>query len=252
MSHHATTGIHQAFLKLRRAEFHVAELEKTIPDIKQKGYNPLTSQQHDDGSLTLRFDSSSINLPNIALIAGDCVQNLRASLDYAWNGFERAAGKTGRTYFPFHESRSGVENRLSGSSAVEKFPKLKDIVLGDIRPFNDSDGDGTLWRLTKLSNHDKHNLLNPVARIDWIESYEILIPGGAIIKVENASFSYIGCFGILPQGTIVQNIGRSKATVVFASGDIFGDEPVAATLKDLTRRVESALDYLKVIVAHQT
>jgi hypothetical protein len=97
----------------------------------------------------------------IALIAGDTLQNLRSSLDHlAWalvetNGEKPIDGATG---FPIvDEEPITPKQQASFDRKIEGMgPKAKDIIRS-IKPYKG--GDDVLWMLHRLNNRDKHRTL---------------------------------------------------------------------------------------------
>lgn len=91
----------------------------------------------------------------LALIAGDVLQNLRTALDYLACSLVPAAGITKETAFPIFDDAAKYN---SGSSGKVKGMRREAIDLIDsIKPYKG--GDDVLWRLHRLNNVDKHRLL---------------------------------------------------------------------------------------------
>jgi hypothetical protein len=98
----------------------------------------------------------------MALIAGDAIHSMRASLDYLaqqlvrMSGNEPIEGPRG-TQFPIHEVQRKV--RISGGVSAEILRTVEKL-----QPYQRGDkyGEDPLFILTWLSNLDKHRLLNMV------------------------------------------------------------------------------------------
>jgi hypothetical protein len=97
--------------------------------------------------------------PEISLLAGDVFQNLRTALDYLACALVRASGAdpTG-TAFPILDGPIvSAKDEKFFSGKVEGMRKEIIQAIRDIHPYQG--GDNKLWRLHRLNNIDKHNLL---------------------------------------------------------------------------------------------
>jgi hypothetical protein len=97
--------------------------------------------------------------PQIRLIAGDAIQNLRSALDYLACGLVRVTKTEPSKYvcFPISESERLVKQQVEGMrhDAIDAIKRIK--------PYKG--GDDILWRLHRLNIIDKHRLLMAVLRV---------------------------------------------------------------------------------------
>ena len=111
----------------------------------------------------LGFDDMSVYGPNIPstvpLIIGDCLQNLRSSLDYlAWELCEAANFQpTDRTQFPVCETRNNFQT-AKGSHTLDGIPVAAQTEIESLQPFNLGSAymSSELWILNRLTNISKH------------------------------------------------------------------------------------------------
>jgi hypothetical protein len=159
-----TAGERNYSSKLKRAQHHVNNLRETFladhnagrfrPDVQPNANAP-------SRGLEIRFRVPDELLIVYSLIAGDAVQTLRATLDhlaYALAG--KKAG--GHTQFPIFSdvaefAQQGVP-RLAGMSDPAK------TAIEGLQPYHAGQQfkSNPLWKINRMSNIDKHRLLNVV------------------------------------------------------------------------------------------
>lgn len=102
--------------------------------------------------LTHDIPSSTVNL------AGDIIHNLRSALDNAVFDIALATGKTDPRYaaFPFANTIDEMTNSLGRCKDV---PTPIHSLFCGFQPYEN--GNDYLWALNKLSNTDKHRVLQP-------------------------------------------------------------------------------------------
>ena len=98
--------------------------------------------------------------PEISLLAGDAIQNLRTALDYLacglvlWNN----QTPTSKTEFPiFDEEPVASKDKARFDGKIEGARDKAIDAIRDIHPYQG--GDNTLWRLHRFNRIDKHNML---------------------------------------------------------------------------------------------
>jgi hypothetical protein len=98
--------------------------------------------------------------PDISLVAGDAIQNLRTALDYLacglvlWNN----QTPTTKTEFPiFDHAPVTAKDKARFNGKIEGMRQEAINAIWDIHPYQG--GDNTLWRLHRLNRIDKHNML---------------------------------------------------------------------------------------------
>jgi hypothetical protein len=98
--------------------------------------------------------------PEISLIAGDAIQNLRSALDYLACGLVRAnkATPSSQVCFPISESEPLTERQQTRfAGQVEGMRQDAIDAIKAIKPYKG--GNNTLWMLHRLNIIDKHRLL---------------------------------------------------------------------------------------------
>jgi hypothetical protein len=146
--------------KINRAKQHIGDLERAIHG--ELGVHPyaelhVTKLNPDSGKVGFFAQLRDIP-PDIPLIIGDAIHNLRSALDHlAWQ-LVVAAGNTpnSQTYFPIYETAEGY-NKAKAKGKVKGFNADQMNVLDAMQPYNA--GYEPLWLIHKLNNFDKHNLL---------------------------------------------------------------------------------------------
>ena len=127
---------------------------------RKQPYRVVAEDEPHSGDLVHRVEVSDQPPPWWGAIAGDCVHNLRSSLDLLVCEMVRAEGEpvTDQTGFPIFKSanafKSGHAAKVNGArkAAVDLIKHAKPY-QGEDNPF---------WRLHQLDIADKHKLLVPV------------------------------------------------------------------------------------------
>jgi hypothetical protein len=107
------------------------------------------------------FDEMTVYGPNIPskipLIIGDCLQNLRSSLDYlVWELCDAANVKpTEKNAFPVCKDQQAFQSRKDALCGV---PPNAAAIIERLQPFNSAQGwmSSELWILNRLTNISKH------------------------------------------------------------------------------------------------
>jgi hypothetical protein len=156
------TGV---WIKVERAKHHLGDLQARIEGFREDNpYEAIPYDEPDTGDLV--YKAKIPNQPPLywSAIIGDCVHNLRSSLDLLVCEMVRVEGKpfapnTGFVVFSSEvaftdEFRSGPPGQIKGvpECAVKLIKRAKPY-KGANNPF---------WRLHKLDIEDKHKLLVPI------------------------------------------------------------------------------------------
>lgn len=205
-------------LKVKRANEHIAELEKRIRTLPER----CTAAMHMDTAgihEVIKYD-----LPNpeeesdqIALLIGDVAHNLRCALDYAWiSTLEKVQPSIidGSTKFPVRESLESLESTLHGRKIDALVPKLYDLVTLHIRPYKG--GNIAVWPLHQINNFDKHRLLIPLLNYSGIidiEMYDDI--GNRVPGFTWASTQPFPYYLHVPTGWTVKDKGKATISVMF-------------------------------------
>jgi hypothetical protein len=146
--------------KLGRAEVHLAELAAELRSIGSESDAYSVTLEKDDEPRRWTIWGERRNLrPEVALIVGDCVHNLRSSLDYlVWpltnrKGKRKAGFPTVMKRSHWYDASAWMNYGLTNADAIE--------VIHRFQPYHSgSDPEQEpLGRLNILWNHDKHQRL---------------------------------------------------------------------------------------------
>ena len=150
-----------AHLKIERAKKFISDFDSERAAFLGSNPCPYVAQ-FDPKKLRTRFVLGPLpSIPaSLALLAGDAIHNLRASLDYVANEMVRSSGGNDKNiYFPISENEQRYKtdsvSRTKGMAA-----DFKDAI-DRLKPYGGGNDD--LWGLHKLDITDKHRLLIPVA-----------------------------------------------------------------------------------------
>jgi hypothetical protein len=149
-------------LKIKRANHHIANLEPAFQAFRDN--DPYTiRREHDADAQKLSFFFANCKPldPDIPILIGEALYQLRSSLDYlVWQLFEeKSLTPLPKSGFPImttaqgYKARSGAMIKGIATSAVDRIEKLQ--------PFHSTKPhtEHPLWVLQELNNADKHRLL---------------------------------------------------------------------------------------------
>jgi hypothetical protein len=153
-------------LKIERAKEHIVHLNLRLKAfLDSRPYEVGTRRDPQTRRLIYYLVAVRDVPPDIGLIVGDVIQNLRSALDhlafqlYLLGPGGQAGGTGSRTYFPIADD--------SAKYKIEAPRKIKGLrpeaikAIDAIEPYKGgkTDKSDTLWRLEKMNNIDKHRLL---------------------------------------------------------------------------------------------
>jgi hypothetical protein len=148
--------------KIARANKHIAELESLVADFASKVV--LNFEREDQGENWLWLPRFSMPPPpDVPLIMGDAVHNLRTALDVMICDLARLRGANTRTRldYPFEENELKLDEKLSGPKS--KYKRLgPDIhaAIKSTKPYKEKGSIG-LRGLHELDMWDKHEIILP-------------------------------------------------------------------------------------------
>ncbi|GAB4225404.1 MAG: hypothetical protein Kow0032_01170 [Methyloligellaceae bacterium] len=146
---------------LRRADKHIAELEREIKTFTPDKPYTYVVEKHADGVRDvhkLRFSEEFSS--DIACILFDAVMNLRACLDQIAFAVARLAGHDiEMANFPFASGADTLPEKLKGLQPTMP-PEIIALFAG-FKPYKG--GDNTLWALNYIRNIKTHAILVPVS-----------------------------------------------------------------------------------------
>jgi hypothetical protein len=255
------TTVHDVRVKVARAKKHFADLNAEI--IAYRGREPYAHVIEVDPqtkSKIKRFRLREPFPPVMGAIIGDCVHNLRSSLDLLANALVLHNGGTPTkdTHFPIRASPSQLAgdapNILRGASlgAIEIVKRLQ----------THKDGENPLMGLHLLDIADKHRLLVPVAvaetGVRLTINFPVMFGPDAVEKFGNVKFpepTFMlkkARYDALKDGDVLsygvfdptKDHAKMEPTIQEAFGDVepFTGKPVVPAIKELIDLVEGAVE----------
>lgn len=153
-----------SILKHKRASAHAEDLKDRI--VRYLKGNPFGHEIREDPDTEEQFVLLRLTtrIPDEwPCIVGDIIHNLRSSLDVLATDLARRNGanskkKVSETYFPIAADRRSFDQKLKRQA--RHLAQEDRRILHELRPY----GDGNLlWKLHRLSVHDKHGAIAVVA-----------------------------------------------------------------------------------------
>lgn len=180
-------------LKLRRATWHLQMLNAQVGSFDERDpygdttdFHPVTPYEAD---YVVRMKVNREPLPEWSLTIGDCLHNLRASLDYAvlalWRRHSGCPPRMEDVQFPIYSTqdgfRRGRRRRIGGVH-----PGAKRIIrLAQPYQRRDDARMHPLMVLSELSNHDKHRVLHTTHAVVQESVLEVAARENAVIAKQS-------------------------------------------------------------------
>jgi hypothetical protein len=238
-----------AIRKVQRANKHVIDLEELIADAKKAGAGALFAEDDPERkAVKLSVDYSAVLavIPDIQLIVGDAIHNLRTALDHLAYAVVLASGETplSHLYFPIDTELRSLVSQPSFRKIQRVAPQIADLIVNEIKPY----GTGNLFvKLNHLDRIDKHRLLlvhtaTAQAKV-YMSKDDDYVPDEAV-----------GSFILIPANpTRIPKPGSHAAThnqkyrhlafeIQFDAGLPFENEPVVPSLHQLVKLVASVIN----------
>ena len=150
-----------SYLKIKWANQHFYNFQRTLFDFQRSDPCGITPERDPNTQEVIYRLSKDVVVPDdLALIAGDVLQNLRSALDYLACSLVLANGGkvTSQTSFPILENvPSTPEEERSFARKVKGMREDAKDLIRACKPYKG--GDEVLWRLHELNRRDKHRLL---------------------------------------------------------------------------------------------
>jgi hypothetical protein len=155
-------------LRLERAAEHINQFcIEADAFLKTKPFGFVTEYYTEDGKDFVKFLFRVYHEPpkRLGIIAGDCIHNLRATLDnIAWSlgrvyPTTDPNAKPDKLAFPVCYSYSNYRNKLQTPNfkAINDFPPDVQVLIESMQPYNSTSPSAFfLSQINKLSNTDKH------------------------------------------------------------------------------------------------
>jgi hypothetical protein len=164
-----------AHLKIERANKHIAEIEQRL-STSSNNYGPSLNIEGKTGEQFLYyvFLDSALR-PDIALMVGDAIHNLKCALDIAWRDTVQRLNPEGfspsRTKFPVTDTREKLISDLTQTARISSASRLFDFMVEQVKPYKEGDGD--ILALHTLDIDDKHHLLIPMLTVTGVMGVEL-------------------------------------------------------------------------------
>jgi hypothetical protein len=164
-SHHENTFSHE--LRLNRASYHLQSLRNQVREwLEQDPYHYVTEPDLQGGKTLAKVRFSIPPPVEFRLTIGDCLHNLRASLDNMV--YELAVEYTGIHPLPERVAQ-GLEFPIFGNRTMKPNECRRKIgyldpgaqaIIKELQPYRRGEeyASDPLWKLHKLSNVDKHRV----------------------------------------------------------------------------------------------
>lgn len=211
-----------ARLKLKRADEHIAEVERRIDLVVSP--DSQTSWRECDSRSRVQQINYRLNrigdLPDIALVVGDAFHNLKTVFDYVWletvtKLVPTAVSKYAK--FPVYPSIVDLESALKTRHLDSLAPRLFNFILRDIKPYDG--GDYAIWPIHKLDIMDKHRLLIPTTNYGNIEGLKVKDQHGKVHIMGSWGDELKGEFKIaIAPNLEIENNGRAVFEIIFKEG----------------------------------
>lgn len=153
-----------ARLKLDRANRHIEELVDVIAAYHAKGpYLAHLERGCEERQYVLRSYFVHDPPEELPVIIGDCLQNMRMSLEHlVWALAMQELGRDpGHTAFPISKTREDFEGR--GKKGIRHLPEKARLVIGSLQPYITDGKDpesSPLSQLNEYANIDRHRQLS--------------------------------------------------------------------------------------------
>jgi|SRR5579862_582209 len=181
-----------AYRKLGRAKQHSDELWTIILGfLKQHAYGGFTEDRN-GYVVTIKVPDVPSVPPEVSLLLGDAIQNMRAALDYLVFQLAKlddpGVDHERTTMFPVFSKRKDFRDR--GAWRIKMLTPQHRARIESLQPYNRGNRADRhpLARLVDLSDHDKHRLLIPTAHRTLgrarVPAVETKIPGYTVFAFD--------------------------------------------------------------------
>lgn len=156
-------------LRLERASHHLQRFENAVGRwLEEEPYRIVSEPQREQRQRILRVEILNSPPPELGLLIGDCLHNLRSALDNlaydlarAHRGDPLSRSLARDSQFPVFKDRDQFLSR--GMNQIRGIAPAAQTIIEGLQPYQRGDefAYDRLWWLRELSNSDKHRLLQP-------------------------------------------------------------------------------------------
>jgi len=202
------------------------------------------------GILTIYYSLNRLNeLPDIALIVGDAIHNLKTALDYSWFETIRILAPSAVSKFakfPVYPSIQELEAALKSKQIDILSIRLYDLMLSDIKPYQG--GDFFIWAIHKMDITDKNRLLIPTANYGNVTGMKVKDQQGKIFTTGSWGGELAGQFHIsVKLDTEIEDNGYVTLEIIFKEGPAQSLE-VSETLRISSVVISQTVELLEKLV----
>jgi len=239
-----TKEFDSARLKVQRAYRHIDELRGMFANFLKSDFCSLTvDQDPQTGQNSIYVASTASPPPEMALVIGDAVHNLRTALDHT---IVKILGERGnRESFPVAKERDNPGAHSTYGVIKKTLPDLAALILEKIE-IHDT-GNPSIWAVSKIDNFDKHNLLIPVISIQELRGFSLKSEGGLLIENCSAGVEDGGRVNIMQMtGQFeITNKGHPAAQILFGDGQPLVGKPIIESLVKMAELTTQAINTLE-------
>jgi hypothetical protein len=246
-------------LKVERASKHIDELEAWLTERNKVNAhaNLVNKNAGNVSTSSIVFWADPKDSANISVIVGDTVHCLRTALDVAVSEIVSAVGDDPEKppiSFPMGNTRNDHISTKHYGRVQRAFPKIAAALADIVKPYKT--GNSLFWSLNQLDRKDKHRIListrlqlhTNIVFISKEKQSELPTVGpGTVFNIIDPETGNI--IGEPTPGTAAylhnQDNGYSALDIRFGKGEIFEDQPIIPTLRQLTELVGETINILK-------
>lgn len=173
---------HDARLKIKRANQHIAEVEKRAELVTGPDGQTSRVEHHVEAKVkSIHYLLKRLgDLPEIACVIGDAVHNFKTALDYAW--FQTITilmpQADLRPKFPIYPSVDHLKAALIKDGIKAASPALFAFLVTEIKPYDG--GNFYLRPLHQMDIRDKHELLLPATNYGNVAGLKVQDQNGPV------------------------------------------------------------------------
>jgi hypothetical protein len=239
-----------AHLKIERANKHIADIEERLRT-SSNTYGPNLHFDLETREQFLYYNLPDRSLrPDIALIVGDAVHNLRCALDMAWHGTVDAVSPdppSGYRKFPIDSTgdREKLKSTLTKSTKIPEASPVIHFMLDVVKCY--AGGDSDMLAIRALDINDKHRVLIDMLTITGLKGVEVEHEDGTITKYEIMLSPPNSYKASIPRNSKLKNHGEVGFEITFGEGASTQGLEVLPTLRKFSTKTNRIVRRLQVL-----
>lgn len=239
----------QSWLKIERADEHIAELDKNIRDfLDAKPYAVVVNPSMYAGQQTWSARVRKKIPEKITMIVGDALHNMRAALDILTcdliRHFQGVSTDLSDIYFPFTKGDANDFESLINKRLVKETSPDVIAVFRKLAPYKA--GNPVLFALHSLDIDDKHKRIIPMANFIGIPSLKLIANGQSIMTMVDGKFFVSQDGATLMSLPAANNIKLNQEfdptiEIVFGEVNLVKHQPLIPTLHHISDAVQGTI-----------